>query len=185
MVQSSEPRKVRKLQYMLEHRNFHKRLIKRILYDWAVTLGIHPWALGIYCQDQGTLTVPGGVKLSCTIVTNVFKGNWNKCLSKRYTDCRTDETRKHRLRGQEIPIPARIESLAISYSPGFAIRAVVVTEHRNLDFGASEIQAHARDVLFLQVRRHYKCDLWPTCYLDWRISRAKSQGILELVVQEL
>ena len=64
---------MRKLQYMLESKGFQKGLIKRIFYDWAVTLGFHPWALGINSQDQRLLTVPEEAKIICEIVPNVFR----------------------------------------------------------------------------------------------------------------
>ena len=75
MVQAEEPRKLRKLYYMLETKGLRERDIKRIFYDWAVTLRIHPWALGIYSQDQGLLTVPEALKIVCTLVQNVFQGS--------------------------------------------------------------------------------------------------------------
>ena len=151
MVVSEEPRKIRKLQYMLECKDFKKALIKRIFNDWAVTLEIHPWALGMSSQDQGLVTVPQGAKLVCDIVPNVFKGiEWN-LLCKICTDVVKAETQELRLRGNEIPIPARINTMHLSYSPGFELRAVVVTEHRNIDFGCAEIKPYVKDVLFIQV----------------------------------
>ena len=65
-----------------------------------------------------------------------------------------EETRRHRLTGQEIAIPARIQTLIISHSPQFKLRAVVITEHRNLDFNASELSPYVKNVLFLQVGSH-------------------------------
>ena len=62
-----------------------------------------------------------------------------------------DEVRHHTLRGTEIAIPALIKSLAIKMQKGFRVRAVVVTEHRNLDFASKEIRSHTSDILFVQV----------------------------------
>ena len=75
MVQSEEPRKMRKLYHMLETKGFKEREIKCLFYNWAVTLRIHPWALGIYSQDQGVLTVPEGIRVVCEQVPNVFQSN--------------------------------------------------------------------------------------------------------------
>ena len=74
MISTQEPKKIRKLQYLLEAKDFKKALIKRFFNDWAVTLEVHPWALGIMSQNSGNISVPNGATITCELVPNVFQG---------------------------------------------------------------------------------------------------------------
>ena len=93
-----------------------------------------------------------------------------------------DEIRKYRLRGQEIPISSRIDKLTITYSPGFSLRAVVITEHRNLDFNVLELRPYTQNVMFLQVRSYHSLHgPISTLESDWRLPGTESQGIPESI----
>ena len=73
MVQTNEPRKIRKLQYLLrQKKDFDEKMVKKMFDDWAVTLGIHPWALGILAESQGCVTIPERLKIKCEIISNIF-----------------------------------------------------------------------------------------------------------------
>lgn len=109
-------------------------MVKRIFNDWAVTLQVHPWALGIVTQDQGNATIPADLNVNCEIVPNLFD----------------NESIDRTMRGTEISIPSRINKMTISMSRNFALRAVVVTEHRNVDFASMAVRDHFRDVLLIQ-----------------------------------
>ncbi|KAL8821964.1 MAG: hypothetical protein Q9191_007206, partial [Dirinaria sp. TL-2023a] len=70
---TEEPKKMRKLQYLLESKELPAKLVKRLFNDWAVTLRVHPWALGVHTQDGGNVSVPQGIKITCNVATNVFR----------------------------------------------------------------------------------------------------------------
>ncbi|KAG7004533.1 hypothetical protein G7Y79_00024g054830 [Physcia stellaris] len=156
MIKGEQPCKLRKLQYLLEaeptprgkardrgtkkerkgtRANLTKVSVKRILHDWSVTIGVHPWALGVDTERQGNVTVPPGLTIHCEIVPNIFK----------------DEIRTHGLKGDEAPIPARINSITLKMRQGYKLRAIMITEHRNLDFASIDVKRHMEDVLLIQV----------------------------------
>lgn len=102
-------------------------MVKRIFNDWAVTLQVHPWALGIVTQEQGNATIPADLNVVCEIVPNFFN----------------NESISHTIRGTEVSIPSRINKMTVSTKRNFVLRAVVVTEHRNVDF-ASTVSAGSK-----------------------------------------
>ena len=73
MICYNEPRKVKKLQYMLGSKKSSNAAIKYLLYDWAITISVNLWALGIAPRDKGNVTVPGTVILTRYLRDNVFK----------------------------------------------------------------------------------------------------------------
>ena len=149
MISFKEPRKLRKLFYLLGSKQLSHQAIKSILYDWALTLNVHPWTLGITTQETGHVTVPPGLIMTCFIVNNVFGRS----------------AEKKGLRGDESTIPSRIRSINLKFKSGFKLRAVAVFEHRNLDFSSDNAKAYVPDVLIIQVRISY-------CYLFDRFSTA-------------
>ena len=58
--------------------------VKRILYDIALTIEVHPLALGVLTEDNGKFHLPAGVTISATIISSVIA--WHK----------TNESRKYR-----------------------------------------------------------------------------------------
>ena len=74
MLRIEELRKARKLQYLLQRKDFNKALVKRIFNDWAVTLNVHSWALGILSESAGKITVSEGMTLRCEVLVNIFQG---------------------------------------------------------------------------------------------------------------
>ena len=63
----------------------------------------------------------------------------------------TDESHIQSLSGQEVRIPSLIVNIDISFRQDFKLRAIIVTEHRNIDLQASELGPYTRDILFVQV----------------------------------
>ena len=77
--------------------------------------------------------------MTCFIVNNIFS--------------RSEE--KKGLRGDESTIPSRIRSINLKFKSGLKMRAVAVSEHRNLDFSSDNAKAYLSDVLIIQVRIFY------------------------------
>ena len=131
MVSFCEPRKNRKLGYKHKGTGIPKRMVRKLIFDWAITIGVHPWALGFTAQEGGLVKLPRYVVITCTLRPNVF----------------LDETEKRTLQGPESIIPSRIITLTVSSKP--KIRAVVISEHRSLDFELAAVCRHFEDIIFV------------------------------------
>lgn len=136
MLNFHEPQKIRKLQYLLKSKTVSGTAIKSILYDWALTLRVHPWSIGIMGQEQGVVTVPARMTITAALLPNIFKRNG---------------VEKKGITGKEVGVPSRILRLDIGFKPNFVLRAVIVFEHRNLNFDSQNIKSHVQDVLIIQV----------------------------------
>lgn len=132
-----EPRKLRKILYILSPKLLKHEAIKTIIRDWAVTLNIHPWSLGVMTEDKGHVTIPTGLILTCAIINNVFKPSIVEYRS---------------LRSFEVIIPSRILSISVRASSTKKLRAIAVFEHQNLNFETSTVIEHIADVLIIQIR---------------------------------
>ena len=62
-----------------------------------------------------------------------------------------DVIRIQTLVGQETNISSLVNKIIISFRKGFKVRAIIITEHRNLDFSAAILASHTHNVLFVQV----------------------------------
>ncbi|KAL8792135.1 MAG: hypothetical protein Q9195_005231 [Heterodermia aff. obscurata] len=67
-----------------------------------------------------------------------------------------------------VRIPSLINEITIKFPKDFKLRAIIVTEHRNLDFAAAELSPHTKDVLFVQ-GEYSKTFIGPT-FADLHIS---------------
>jgi len=85
-----EIKKLREIQHMLGSRAFSAQAIKDTVKDWALTLDVHPWKLGVLRQDHGNARIPGRLKVSCKIAQDLFD---------------LDKLEKRRVVGSEAPIP--------------------------------------------------------------------------------
>lgn len=137
IIAYQDPRKLRKILYILGTKLLKHEAIKTIIRDWAVTLNIHPWSLGVTTEDKGHVTVPPGMILTCTIINNVFKPT---------------DVEKRSLRGFGVIIPSRIQSISLRGGSGRKLRAIAVFEHQNLNFEIAAVKDHMADVLIVQVR---------------------------------
>lgn len=136
MLNFHEPQKIRKLQYLLKSKTLSGTAIKSILYDWALTLRVHPWSIGTMGQEQGVVTVPARMTITAALLPNIFKRN---------------QVEKKGITGNEVGVPSCILRLDIGFKPNFVLRAVIVFEYRNLNFDSQNIKSHVQDVLIIQV----------------------------------
>ena len=107
--------------------------VKKQIKDIAVTIDVHPWALGIKPEGTGQITVPPSITIQARCVTNMhsyrnrdLEGAPRKGKYTQITEFRASEPAK--------TIPALIESLKVRPKKGSKVpcRTVVVVEHRNL-----------------------------------------------------
>ncbi|MCJ1303315.1 Meiotic recombination protein W68 [Hypocenomyce scalaris] len=131
MISYQEPRKMRKLQYLLTGEEMNGEMVKKLAYDWALTLKVHPCSLGLLHENPGRVNLPTGIKIRATIVTDVFR--W------------TQESRT--LAGAEAIIPGMILRMHSVITAGTSARAVVVVEHRNVDLSSSNIAEQLKGVI--------------------------------------
>ena len=136
MVNYHDTRRLRMMQYMLRSKELSYRAARQIIYNWALSINVHPWSLGIVPLEDATVSVPPAVVVTCEILPNVFK---------------RDEVVKQGLRGRRTHIPARIVKLHVTLEKGHNVRAVVVTEHRNMDFDLPATAKAFKNVIVVQV----------------------------------
>jgi len=67
-----EAKKLRKIQYMLGSRAFSAQAIKDTIEDWALTLDVHPWKMGVLGQYHGNASIPGRLNVSCRMAQDLF-----------------------------------------------------------------------------------------------------------------
>ncbi|KAL8941395.1 MAG: hypothetical protein Q9216_002273 [Gyalolechia sp. 2 TL-2023] len=110
----------------------HEKLeiVKRIIYDLAMTLQIHPTAFGIQQEESGTFKTPFGVSLDNEIVTDIFAYNNRQRTVFKKKPKASPGTRQLRLHGVE-SIPCLVLNVNVKMVEG-RVDAVVVVEHRNL-----------------------------------------------------
>lgn len=137
MISYEEPRKLRKILYILGTKLLKHEAIKAIIRDWAITLNVHPWSLGVTTEEKGHVTIPPGLTMTCAMIDNVFKPT---------------VVEKRCLRGSEVLIPSRIQGISVKASSGLKLRAIAVFEHQNLNFEAAAVKEYMADVLIVQVR---------------------------------
>ena len=103
-------------------------LVQRYLHDIALTIRVHPWALGIKPNSDGAVYVPPRVWIRVNLSVNIMRYNRNG-------------TREERRQSQKMatltpgvhPTEAMIHDLKVKKEKTVEIRAVIVTEHKNLD----------------------------------------------------
>ena len=80
--------------------------------------------------------------LTVTILLNIFK---------------RDDTETKGIVGYEVNVSVRIMSLKVTFKQRFALRAILVFEHRNLNFLSQVIKPHVEDLLIVQVSSCMTC----------------------------
>ena len=101
--------------------------VKRVLTDLALTIKVHPIALGVLAEDRGKFYLPEGIFIDATIISNIVayhKSDASSQFAKR-------KTFKHE-QGVATPIPQLVEKLQVRFHKKRSVRAVIVTEHGNL-----------------------------------------------------
>lgn len=99
--------------------------VKKILTDLALTIKVHPLALGVIAEERGKFYLPDGIFIDATIVSNVT-GWHNNDKSAEFTKSKTF---KHE---QDATIPQLVEKLKVRIQNKRSVRAVIITEHANL-----------------------------------------------------
>ena len=101
--------------------------VKRILTDLALTIKVHPLALGVLSEDKGKFHLPEGILVDATIVSNAISRNRTNG-SGQFAKLKTF---RH---GQGTPtdIPQLVEKLKVRFQNKRSVRAVIITEHANL-----------------------------------------------------
>lgn len=119
MIDALQPEEHRTIMYRLRGEEFKKDQIDQVFTDMALTIGVHPYCLGVRYALRTSVYVPTGARLVLEKVQNIFQYaiDKEKALIKQVIrEC----TRAF--------IPVMIDNLVIQGN----IRAVVVMEHTNL-----------------------------------------------------
>ena len=129
VVDKGEPELRRGAGYDMNSESFDSNEALRVFQDLALTLHIHPTALGIYSASTGEYVVPRGYKLRVTLCNNVFEYN-----NHRHTRPEAGLTTVNR--AGACKIDNMIHSMRLvadmEWDKENKIRAVIVIEHRNL-----------------------------------------------------
>lgn len=102
---------------------------RRILYDLALTVEVHPIALGVIPESNGQVTMPERVRIDATIVTDIIRYHQEDTKEGDFTGRRIFQP------SQTTDIPPLLRDLKVvgKGKQGKAKpKAVVVVEHRNL-----------------------------------------------------
>lgn len=121
--------------------------VGRILTDLALTIGVHPMAMGVLTEEKGKYHLPENVRIKATLVKNVI--SWHKAATedrKDHVEMRIlDHAREFR------PIPQCIAQLRVT-TQARHVRAVVVTEHANLSSLLVNSRFGIQDMIVVMVR---------------------------------
>lgn len=125
--------------------NLKLEQIKRIMLDLALTLKIHPIALGVKGEPSGQVFVPDGVFVHATRIVNIFDYN-NRDRSASIKNA--SFARLEKLTGlNSIPDPG--SELRLVIQPKQQLDAVIVVEHRNLDEIVVREDLAVKNVIFV------------------------------------
>ena len=105
--------------------------VKRIRTDLALTIKVHPLALGVLAEDKGKFHLPERVFIDATIIPNIIA--YHKSDGKGSSEAKLTQkkTYKHE-EGTATPIPQLVEKLKVRIQGKHSVRAVIITEHGNL-----------------------------------------------------
>ena len=153
LIEKFNPELRRGAGYDMDNEALDKNQALNIFADLALTIGVHPAALGISSASTGEYFLPKGYYLQVTICTNVFEYNRDRHLQNN-SGLRTAK------RLDSCGIDPMIHSLKLQHDKTFSevhrIRAVVVIEHRNLRETMGNLvrreTADWRGLLFVLVR---------------------------------
>ena len=153
IIEKFDPELRRGAGYDMDNEAFDKNQALNIFTDLALTIGVHPAALGISPASTGECFLPKGYFLQVTTCTNVFEYNRDRHLQQN-SGLRTAK------KFDSYSIDPMIHSLKLRHDKTFSeahrIRAVVVIEHRNLRETMGNLvrkeTADWRGLLFVLVR---------------------------------
>ena len=101
--------------------------VKKILTDTALTIKVHPLALGVLAEDRGKFYLPEGISIDATIISNAI--SYHK--TDRSIKFAKKKSFKHE-QGVSKAIPQLVEKLEVRFQRKRSVRAVILTEHANL-----------------------------------------------------
>ena len=87
--------------------------VKRILYDLALTIQVHPLALGVLTEDSGRFYLPDGVIIEATIIRNVIAYH-KSSESAEYRARQVTKASYNNHTGNVKNIPQLVEKLKVS-----------------------------------------------------------------------
>lgn len=120
---------------------------RRILYDLALTIDVHPLALGVIPESTGQVYLPKSVYIDTIVISDIiaYKNEASKsAVFERKTRFDQDKTEN---------IPPLIKSLEVGMvKKKGLIRAVVVVEHRNLKKVLTNNEFIVGNIILVMVR---------------------------------
>ena len=103
-------------------------MIQRLTLDIALTIGVHPWALGVEPDATGKVWIPKDIVLNVNVVSNIIKYRQAKNKAGRQA---LMELKKYK--NGTHTIDSMIHSLTYHAANKRKIQAVVVVEHKNME----------------------------------------------------
>lgn len=136
-VRHQEMRKLRKIQYQLVNKEckmtFDK--IRKIIADYALTLGLHPWQFGITTYCHGVVSAGSLVSYKLIHLKNIFEKTQDRI----------------QLGLQPRMIPSMITRITVQRTHAVYVLAVFVVEHKNTDFTVASLADKMEHVIVVQV----------------------------------
>ena len=105
--------------------------VRKNIKDLAVTIGVHPWALGVIPEGNGKISVPREVSITINVVENMRLYRDRNVVGGTPTDHLLQKT-SIRIQAGAVVIPPLIESITVAVNARAPVRAVLVIEHQNL-----------------------------------------------------
>ena len=73
MVGRQEPSLCRAIQYFLRNEEMSAENVKQMIYNWAVTVEVHPYRFGLLLQEEGEVYIGAQWKLTAWSISNIFE----------------------------------------------------------------------------------------------------------------
>ena len=121
---------------------------RRILYDLALTIEVHPMALGVIPESNGQVTMPEQVGIEATIVKDIIRYHQEDKKDGEFVGKKVFEPS----RTEYIP-PLLRDLKIVGKGKQAKPRAVVVVEHRNLKMVLTHHDFADSKIIFIMVRR--------------------------------
>ena len=141
MVGRQEPSLCSAIQYSLRNDEMSAEDVKQMIYNWAVTVEMHPYRFGLLLQEEGEVFIGPSWKLTAWCISNIFED--------------TAATRESAVIEGRGTIPRMIHRMSLR-NAGEAktmLKAVVVTEHRGLNLEARGWAAQADGIIVVMCHR--------------------------------
>ena len=146
---------------------------RRILYDLALTIEVHPMALGVIPESNGQVTMPEKVCIEAAIVTDIIRYHQEDTKEKDFVGLRVFHP------SQTYDIPPLIRDLKVvgkATKGKGKLRAVVVVEHRNLKMVLTHHDFADSKIILIMVSRTYflRSKLIASSHPDFRAARPEN-----------